>query len=250
MTRLALSLSAQAAPEIAAPRPILRKWKQMIRSLPSWLALFGVAALALFPDARTLNSPNMASDRLALWFLFLSALVLQIPAVMRRLRDSRDGALWAVLCAMFVLFQIAERAGPRNGFSLHFGWAPDDPVVVSWATRLVVIGAILSVSQWIRRAGAERFVWLGLGLVALFGIGMFRLLGDHFSVGATDTLNPGPMVSLVAQIAGYGALALCGRAAVEDERSRAFVLRALPIILLLVAARHQFAPIHAPVVSD
>jgi len=222
----------------------------MIRSLPSWLALLGIAALALFPDARALNSPNMASDRAALWFLFLSALATQIPAAMRFFRSSRDGALWAMLCAMFVLFQIAGRAGPRDGFSLHFSWAPDDPDVVSWATRLVVVGALCSFPLWIRRAGAERFVWLGLGLVALFGLGVFRLLGDYFTVGQTEPLTPSPMVSLVAQIVGYGALALCCRAAVEDERSRIFVLRVLPIALLLVAARHQFAPIHAPVVSD
>jgi len=210
----------------------------MIRSLPSWLALSGVMALALFPDARALSASNMASDRLALWFLCLSALVLQIPAAMRFFRSSRDGALWATLCAMFVLFQIAQRAGPRDGFSLHFSWAPDDPDVVSWATRLVVVGAVLSVPQWIRRAGAERFIWLGLGLVALFGLGVFRLLGDYFTVGQTETLAPGPMVSLIAQIGGYGALALCCRAAVEDERSRVFVLRALPVVLLLVAALH------------
>jgi len=151
------------------------------------------------------------------------------------------------LCAMFVLFQIAQRAGPREGFSLHFGWAPDDPVVVAWATWLVVVGALLSLPLWIRRNGAERFVLLGLGLVALFGFGMFRLLGKYYPLGATETLDPSPMASLVGQIVSYAALALCCRAAVEEERARLLVLRALPLLLFVVAARHQFAPIHAPV---
>jgi len=219
----------------------------MTFSLPALLALLGVAVLALFPDAHALNSSLMAPDRAALWFLFLSALVCQMPSVMRRLRESRDIALWALLCAMFVLFQIAQRAGPREGFSLHFGWAPDDPVVVAWATWLVVVGALLSLPLWIRRNGAERFVLLGLGLVALFGFGMFRLLGKYYPLGATETLDPSPMASLVGQIVSYAALALCCRAAVEEERARLLVLRALPLLLFVVAARHQFAPIHAPV---
>ncbi len=219
----------------------------MFFSLPAIAALLVVAALALFPDASVLSSLDMAPDRAALWFLLACALVLQIPALWKRLVASQGGVTWAVLCVFFVLFQIAERAGPRDGAALRLGWAPDDPVVLSWAMRAVCLGALGSLPLWIKRGSVERFVLLALGLVGLFGLGMFRFLAGYFPVGATETLAPGPMVSLLVQIVSYGALALCCRAAVGaigDERLRGLVLRALPLVLLIVAARHQFAPIH------
>ncbi len=218
----------------------------MLFSLPAIAALLGVAALALFPDARVLSSSDMAPDRAALWFLLVCALVLQIPALWKRLVQSRDGATWVLLCAAFVLFQIAERAGPREGFALTFGFDLEKPPVVSWATGAVVLGALCSLPMWIKKGGVERFVWAGLALVGVFGWGMFRLLSEYFKVGETETLAPLPMATLLLQIASYGALALCCRAAVESERMRASILRALPIVLLLVAARHTFAPIPAP----
>lgn len=216
-------------------------------SLPAIAALFVVAALALSPDASALPASDMAPDRAALWFLLACALVLQIPAVWKRLVASQNGATWAVLCAFFVLFQIAERAGPRQGMSLHFSWAPEDPdapIIVSWATWAVVLGALCSLPLWIKRGGAERFVLLALALVGLFGLGMLRFLSGYFPIG--DQLAPAPMVTLVLQIVSYGALALCCRAALAGERTRDLVLRALPLLLLVVAARHQFAPIAAP----
>ncbi len=218
----------------------------MLFSLPAIAALLCVSGLALFPDAQVLSSSDMAPDRAALWFLLGCAILLQIPAFWNRLVHSRDGATWVLLCAFFVLFQIAERAGPREGFALKLGLAPDNPLVVSWATGAVVLGALLSLPMWIKKGGVERFVWLALALVALFGLGMFRLLSEHFKVGETETLAPLPMATLLLQIASYGALALCCRAAVESERMRVWILRALPLVLLIVAARHTFAPIAAP----
>jgi hypothetical protein len=221
----------------------------MFFSLPAIAALLSVAALALFPDARVLSAADMAPDRAALWFLFACALALQFPVLWKRVALSRDGATWVLLCAAFVLFQIAGRAGPHEGFSLKLGFAPDDPLVVPWATWAVVLGALCSFPLWLKRGGAERFVLLGLALVGLFGFGMFRLLASYFSVGATETLVPGPMATLLLQIVSYGALALCCRAAAEEERVRVWVLRALPILLFIVACRHQFAPIAAPAPS-
>lgn len=223
----------------------MRKWKRMIFSLPALLALLGVAGLALFPDPQLLPASSMAPDRATLWFLMVCALALQIPPLRKRLLGSLDGATWVLLCAFFVLFHIADRAGPVEGFALKLGFAPDDPVVVSWAARIVCIGALLSFPLWLKRGGVERFVLLGLGLVGAFGLGMFWLL-SHFYKVDLDNLAPGPMVSLLVQIVSYAALALCCRAAVQNERVRALVLWALPFLLFVAAARHSFAPIPVP----
>lgn len=210
-------------------------------------ALGAVALLALFPLASSLPSTQMAPDKLGLAFLLVFALALQWAPLWKRLIASRDGATWVLLCAFFVLFQIADKAGPREGFSLRFGWAPDDPVVLSYAARIAMGGALASLPLWLRRGGVERYFVLSLALVGVFGLGMFRFLANYYSVGAADAvLAPAPMVSLIEQMAAYAALALCCRAAVEDERLRLWVLRAVPLVLLLVLARHQFQPIPVP----
>lgn len=188
----------------------------------------------------------MGPDRATLWFLFLCAVIAQVPALFARLRASRDASTWALLCAFFVLFHLADRAGPRDAWSLTFPFAPDDPVDISYATRIVVVGAIVSCLGWLRRGGPEKSVVVALGLVGALGLGSFFFLGNYFEVGADKTLAPQPMATLLVQAVAYGALALCCRAATEDEKVRTLALRALPVALFIVAVRHQIAPIPAP----
>ncbi len=218
----------------------------MIFSVPALLALAGVAVLALFPDGHALTSAQMGPDRATLWFLLLCALVAQVPALFARLRASRDASTWALLCAFFILFHLADRAGPGVGWKITFPFAPDDSVVISYAMRIVMVGALLSLPSWFRRGGPEKAIVVALGLVGVLGLGAFWFLGNYFPIGATEIINPQPMATLVVQIVAYGALALCCRAATENERVREITLRALPVALLIVAARHQFSPIPAP----
>jgi hypothetical protein len=218
----------------------------MIFSVPALLALAGVVVLALFPDARSLSGEQMGPDRATLWFLLVCALIAQVRPLFERLRASRDASTWALLCVFFVLFHLADRAGPREGWSVTFPFAPDDPLAISYATRIIVVGALCSIPLWFRGGGPQKAILVALGLVGIFGVGMFWFLGQYFSVGADATLSPLPVRTLLVQLVAYGALALCGRAATGEERVRGLMLRALPVLLLVVALRHQLAPIPAP----
>ncbi|BCM92294.1 hypothetical protein IAD21_04173 [Abditibacteriota bacterium] len=218
----------------------------MIFSVPALLALAGVAVLSLFPDGHLLTGAQMGPDRATLWFLLLCSLIAQVPALHARLRASRDASTWATLCVFFILFHLADRAGPRDGWSLTFPFAPDDPAAISYATRIVVVGALLSISLWLRRGGPEKSIIVALGLIGALGLGMFYFLGHYFPIGADKIINPQPMATLLVQVVAYGALALCCRAATEVELFRGFMLRALPVALLLVVLRHQLSPIPVP----
>lgn len=219
----------------------------MIFSVPALLALAGVALLALapFPDASSLAGPQMGPDRATLWFLFACALLLWIPTVFARLKASRDASTWALLSVFFVLFHIADRAGPSEGWALTFSFLPDDPIPLSYAARVVVVGALCSFPLWLRRGGPEKAIVAALVLVAAFGVGSLWFLGHYYPINP-DELSPRPTVTLLLQSLTYACLALCCRAATEGERTRGFVLKTLSIVLFLVAARHQFSPIAPP----
>ena len=218
----------------------------MIFSVPALLALAGVAMLALFPQGSALAGPQMGPDRATLWFLLLCSLVALVPPLFARLKASRDASTWALLCAFFVLFHLADRAGPGEGWALTFPFAPEDPVSVSYAARVVVVGALCCCPLWLRRGGPEKSILAALALIGAFGAGTLWLLGHFYPIGAETALVPRPLATLLVQIASYGALALCCRAAMEEERVRGWVLRALPLVLLLVVMRHQLSPIPAP----
>ena len=222
----------------------------MIFSVPALLALFGVAILALFPEGRLLAPDATLPDRATLLFLAICAMIAQIPVVWNRVKDSENGATWAFLSAFFVLFHLADRAGPREGMALPFSLAPDDSFVISYATRIAVLGALLSLPLWVKNAGPQRFVLAGLGLVGALGFGSFWFLGQFYKVGATEIVDPTPLATLILQILGYGALALCCRAVALQPTLRNLMWRILPAILLAVWARHQFSPIPAPVEDD
>ena len=222
----------------------------MIFSALALLALVGVARQALFPDAHLLSGAQMGPDRVTLWFLVLCSLAICAPPLFARLKASRDASTWALLCAFFVLFHIADRAGPRDGWSVTLPFAPDDPVAISYATRLIVVGALVSFPAWLRRGGPEKAVVVALALAGVFGVGMMWFLGHYFPIGADKIIQPRPLAPLIPQVVAYGALALCCRAATEDERVRGFALSALFPLLLIVALRHQIAPIPAPLEDE
>ena len=221
-------------------------------ALPALVALILVGALALFPDPQLLGPADFGPDKITLLFLAACFLVALVPAFSRHLIRNRDAATWAILVASVILFHIAERAGPRAGagFGLHWSLTPDEPLAISYAMRAVVFGALLSAGAWARSGGPTRAFVGGLVLLGIVGAGSFWLLSRFYTVGVVETLDPTPLGTLIVQIIGYACLALCARAATATPALRSVLFKLMPIVLLLVWARHQFAPIAAPVEAE
>ena len=221
-------------------------------ALPAVIALGIVAALALFPDARLLGPAEMGPEKWTLLFLAVCFLVALIPPFARRLVADRDAATWALIIVWVILFHLAERAGPRagEGFGLNWSLTPDEPLAISYAMRAVVFGALLSAGAWAAQGGPARAFVAGLLGLGLLGAGMFWLLGHYYTIGVVETLDPTPLGTLLVQIVGYACVALCARAATATPALRGVLLKIIPFLLLVVWARHQFAPIAAPVEAE
>ena len=242
-------------PPSAIPNPQLEHPKSepsLFFALPALLALGIVAALALFPDPQLLKPDQMAPEKHTLLFLLVAALIALWPSFSRRLLENRDAATWAFLVVGVILFHLADRAGPRagEGFGLKWSLTPDDPIPISYATRAVLLGALLSIPAWIRGGAPERALIGGLLLLGVLGAASFWLLSRFYAVGVTEILDPTSLGTLITQVVAYACLAVCARAATLSISVRALVLRLLPIVLLIVWARHQFAPIAAPVEAE
>ncbi len=220
-------------------------------AVPALLALAVVAALALFPDPKLLSAAEMGPDKLTLLFLGVCFLVALIPALSRHLIENRDAATWAVLVASVILFHIAYRAGPREGgLSVPWSLTPDEPLAISYATRAVVLGALLSAGAWVRGGAPERAIIVGLLLLGVLGFGSFDLLSRFYKVGVVETLDPTPLGTLLVQVIAYVCLALCARAATATRSMRKLLFKIMPILLLAIWARHKFAPLAAPVEAE
>lgn len=207
------------------------------------LSLLGLCLLAL-GDVRPTSG-----DQLTLFVLGVAALICVVGNVLgvnplRRLFASREAATWALMLAFFVVYGMARRAGPQDGWRLNTTLLPDTPLPIPYAARLVWLGALLSLPAWSRALTAPtRAILASLLLVALFGLGSFLFLRRFYAVGETEILNPKPLLDTLLQASEYGALALCCTAAGANILVRRWVLSALPILLLMIWARHQFRPI-------
>lgn len=212
-------------------------------------ALAGVALLALFPDPRLLPPTALLPEKTALLFLCAAFLLALAPPLHRKLSENRDAATFALLAAFFVLFHLADRAGPREGFSLRWSLS-DDQFPLSYALRLAVLGAILSFPAWWKSGGPQRFIVAALLLIGALGSASFWFLARFFTVGTTETLDPTPLATLFLQILGYGALAALCRAATSTPATTRLILRLMPVILLVVWAKLQWFPVPLPVEDD
>jgi hypothetical protein len=200
-------------------------------------ALLAVYLLAFLPAAR----PTPA-DTLTLLFLAVCGSVALIPTLRRRLLADADAATFGLIAVAYVLYQLADRSGPAEGFALRFPFLPDDRFVISYAMRAVLLGAVLGAPMWLKSGGPERYMVAALGILGILGAGIFKVLSLYFKVGVVETLDPTPMVTLYIQIVGYAALALCCRAVTLHERLRAVIFLALPAALFALWARHTFMP--------
>ena len=219
-------------------------------AIPALLALAAVGALALFPDPKLLGPADFGPDKTTLLFLGVCFLVALIPAFSRYFVANRDAATWAVTVASVLLFHIADRAGPRDGWSLHWSLTPDEPLAVSYAMRAVVFGALLSAGAWARNGGPTRAFVGGLILLGITAAASFSLLSRFYKVGVVETLDPTPLGTLMVQVVAYACLALCARAATATPALRNVLFKLMPIVLLAIWARHKFAPIAAPVEAE
>jgi len=128
--------------------------------------------------------------------------------------------------------------------------------VVSYATRLAVLGAIMGLPTLWSGAGAgagsgpEKYLLAGLFLVGGLGAAIFGFLSRFYAVGPTEILDPTPMATLILQVVGYSGLAITCRAAVHCEKVRAWIFRVMPLVLLSPWARHTFVAVAAPVEVD
>ena len=221
-------------------------------AVPALVALGSITALALFPNPTLLGPAEIGPDKITLLFLAICFAVALIPAFSRHLIENRDAATWAVLVAGVILFHIAYRAGPLagEGFGINWSLSPDEPLAISYATRIVVFGALLSAGAWAAHGGPVRAFVAGLLGLGLTGAAMFYLLSRFYTVGVVETLDPTPLGTLITQIVGYACLGLCARAATATTATRSVLFKVLPLLLLAVWARHQFAPIAAPVEAE
>ncbi len=210
------------------------------------LTLLGVAILALFPDAALLPASARLAEKSALLFLAATFFIALVPALQKRIVARRDAATFLLLCAFFVLFQIADRAGPRQGFSLQFAALSGDLFSVSYALRLAVVGALVSFPAWFRDGGPERFIFAALLLIGVLGLGSFWFLARFYKVGVTETLDPTFIPTLFLQVLGFGAIAALCRAATASPKWTRLIFCGMPFVLLLVWAKMQLVPLPAP----
>jgi hypothetical protein len=212
------------------------------------VGLLSMVLLALLAfDPFKIIEPTPA-DKITLLFLgFTAAVLFWTP--LRRNFESADAATFALAAAFFIIYGLARRAGPDEGWALRFSALPDDVFTISWAARIALAGALISAAM--SRQRMSLFVRAALGaclIIGLFSLGIFLFLSRMYPVGATEVLDPTPLVHLLMQLIEYGAVAiLCGVVG-ADLTARRIALKVLPLLLLALWARHQFAA--APIEED
>ena len=199
----------------------------------SLVAIFAVIALAFSGAAK----PGLA-DQVTLPALALFAALFGYLPLLRRLREDRDAASFALCAALFVVYGLARRFVPANTPALHF-FGDDFPIPC--AAFAVLLGALLGAPAWLKNFnGWTRTVLVALALLALLGFASFRFLASFYPVGTTATLDPTNLVHLGMQVVEFGALALCCAAVAAHATTRRLALIVLPALLLALWARHHF----------
>ena len=245
VTATSSAVPRDAATNDAAPIIEGARWPALLATC----ALLVICATA-FSGAAAASSADCA----ALFFVALCGAVAFWPRWSRHFWQptdgARDAATFALLAAMFVIYPLARNVGPGEKWALHFALTGEDAFPISYAACVVMLAAPIA---WFgqRRArvatGLLPAIGAALGILAFFGVFSFRFLSNFYVVGATEELDPTPLVHLLLQCVEFGALSIVCGVAMNDLAVRKTVLRALPLLLLALWARHQFA---APPVED
>jgi hypothetical protein len=194
--------------------------------------------------AFSLASEPTPADRVTLLTLAVLGAVCFWTPLLRYFNERPDAATFALTAALFIVYGIARRAGPDEGWALRLAALPDDPFIISWAARVVVLGAILAAPLWWRQVSFwTRSLLTASAIVLAIGLGTFVFLRRYYPpVAETEIVNPKLLVDVVLQAVEYSALALLCNAVCLHPTARRWALRALPLVLLALWARHQFAP--------
>jgi hypothetical protein len=201
-------------------------------------ALAAVCILAFFAPAEKVA----LADQVAL--LFLAAMMgslLWMP-LLRALENQHNAATFFLTAAMFVIYSLARRVAPENGWSLRFAKFPADEYIFSYASYVVVLGAILTSPYWRRRGSAwTRSLCAGIVLIAGIAAWSFWLLARFYPVGAAQRLDPSPLPHLVLMLIEYASVALLCRAVCAHVATRHLAFKGLPLVLLALWARFHFS---------
>ncbi|HEX8550250.1 MAG TPA: hypothetical protein VF681_01715 [Abditibacteriaceae bacterium] len=198
-------------------------------------------ALLAFDPLRVGDTASPA-DKITLLFLAICAAVCGWTPLRRHFQNA-DAATFTLAAAWFIIYAVARRGGPSEGWALHFVALPDSSFPISYAARIAVIGALTAAAMNRRTLSSFTRAALGAFLVlGIFVLGTFLFLARFYQIGEVDApLNPVPLVHTLLQLIEYGAVAtLCGVAA-GDARVRDGLLKVLPALLLALWARHYFA---------
>ena len=197
------------------------------------LSLLGVCALA-FSSA---TKPGLA-DTVTLFALALMAAIFAYAPFLRRVREDRDAASFALCAAFFVIYGLARRVAPENAFAVA------GEVKLGLAAYAVLLGAIVGAPAWLKNfSGWTRAALFALSLLALLGWLSFRFLGLFYVVGPTAIVDPTALAYLFTQIVEFGALALCCAAVAANSKTRRAALLILPALLLVLAMRYKTMPV-------
>ncbi len=227
-----------SAPPPGAP-PVATDTIKPASEAPLWagavplLSLLGVCALA-FSSA---GKPGLA-DTVTMAALALMAALFAYAPFLRRVREDRDAASFALCAAFFVIYGLARRVVPENAFAVG------GEVKLGLAAYAVLAGALIGAPAWLKSfSGWTRAAIFALSLIALFGWVSYRFLGLFYKVGATETVDPTALLFLMTQIVEFGALALCCAAVAANTKTRRVALLILPALLLALAMRYKTMPV-------
>ena len=220
----------------ASKRPNFRNpIREMVLARGALLALTAVCGLAFWPSSSTLP------ERTGLLAIGIGCALFCWTPLIRHLAASPERAAFALTAAMFIVYGLARAAGPDEGPGLRFAALPDDTFVIPYSAYIVVPCAILTGPYWWFHRNYWTRALLGAGVVlgffALFG---FSLLRRHFPAGPLEILDPSPLPRMAMNLVEYSSLALLCHAVAARRTTRRLALRALPGVLLLLWARHQF----------
>ena len=216
-------------------------------SAGSLVAAFTLLLLALLAfDPFRVGGIASVADKVSLLFLAVCAAVFFWTPLRRHFQNA-DAATFAFAVAWFVIYGIAARGGPAEGFELRFA-ALESSFPISYAARIAVVGALTAAALNRRALSAFARAALGAFLVlGVFVLGSFLLLARFYPVGETAQLNPRPLVHTLLQLIEYGAVATLCAVAAAETRVREVLFKLLPPLLLALWLRHHFA---APIAED
>lgn len=226
-----------SAPPPGAP-PVATDTVEPYSEAPLWaaalplLSLLGVCALA-FSSA---TKPAL-TDKVTLAALALMTALFAYAPFLRRVREDRDAASFALCAAFFVIYGLARRVVPDNAFAVG------GEVKLGLAAYAVILGALVGAPAWLKSFGGwTRATLFALSLLALLGWLSYRFLGMFYLVGPTQMVNPTALRFLLTQIVEFGALALCCAAVAANTKTRRLALLILPALLLILVMRYKTMP--------